>query len=298
MRALRGAGAALCAGLAGLGFAAWLGIGWLQDQVLSEEGFRDTASAIGSDPEFQSQLVDIVVDRASAGLLDEHRTGIGPLDRVLENLRERAVAGAESFLTDPGQRDMWIEVLTRTHDANVPASPELGPAPRHLVVDANPVGEAVADRLRSATGLDPQWDPGRLSVSVPVTTGPTIDGLVWLAQWRPALPWLTGVFAVAAVWLAPRAWWAVAGVGIAGAVCAGALLAVAALAVHTVTEASGIDPVARLVVGEVVSVLRESFVARCVNGMLWAGAVALAGVIGAVVRGRVVAYHGRHVHDR
>lgn len=295
---LRGAGAALCAVLAGLAFAAWLGVGWVQEHVLSSLGFQDTANAIASDAGFRSELVDTVVDRATAGLLDDPGTGFGPLDRALEELREKAVSATESFLTAPEQRGMWVEVLTRSHDANVPESPQLGSAPEQLVVDASAAGETVSERLHSATGLELPLDPGRLRMTVPVTTGPTIDALVWLAQWRPALPWFTGVFAVGAVWLAPRRWWAVAGVGAVGVGCAGALLATAALAVDTVTTASGIDPLAHLVVGEVVDVLRESFVARCVTGMVGAAAVALVGVTGAVVRRRRVAYHGGYVHHR
>lgn len=298
LRALRSAGAAVCTLLAGLAFAAWLGVGWLQDHVLSPAGFQDTANAISSDAAFRTEVVDTVVDRATAGVLDDPATGFDPLDRALQELRDRAVSATESFLAAPEQRGMWVEVLTRTHDVNVPGAPDMGPAPEHLVVDASAVGETVTERLHSATGLELPLDPGQLTLTVPVTTGPTIDALVWLAQWRPALPWLTGVFAVGAVWLAPRRWWAVAGVGAAGAVCAGALLAVTALAVDTVTTASGIDPLAQLVVGEVVSVLREPFVTRCVTGILGAAAVALAGVIGAVVRRRRLAYHGGYVHHR
>ena len=295
---MRSAGAAVCALLAGLAFAAWLGVGWLQDHVLSSEGFRDTADTIAADAGFRSEVVDTVVDRATAGVPDEPRTGFDPLDRALEQLREKAVDAVEAFLAAPEQRDMWVEVLTRTHDVNVPGSPQLGPDTEQLVVDASPAGETVAERLRSTTGLELPLDPERLRVTVPVTTGPTIDALVWLAQWRPALPWLTGVFAVGAVWLAPRRWWALAGVGAAGALCAGALLVTAALAVDTVTTAAGPDPLAHLVVEEVVSVLREAFVTRCVTGVLGAAAVALTGVIGAVVARRRVAYHGGYVHHR
>ena len=84
---MRSAGAAVCALLAGLTFAAWLGVGWLQDHVLSSEGFRDTADTIAADAGFRSEVVDTVVDRATAGIPDEPRTGFDPLDRALEQER-------------------------------------------------------------------------------------------------------------------------------------------------------------------------------------------------------------------
>ena len=61
-------------------------------------------------------------------------------------------------------------------------------------------------------------------------------------------------------------------------------------------DAAAVDPVAHLVTEQIVSLLQESFTERGVTGMIWAGVVALAGVIGAVVRVRTVTYDSGHVH--
>ena len=63
-----------------------------------------------------------------------------------------------------------------------------------------------------------------------------------------------------------------------------------------VVDAATVDPVAHLVTEQIVSLLQESFTQRGVTGMIWAGVVALAGVIGAVVRVRTVTYDSGHVH--
>ena len=291
-RALRTAGAVLCGLLTGVAFAAWLGLTWVQDHLLSPSGFQDTARSIVTDTPFQTELVGTVLDRATFGLLDDYRTGLDPVDRALEGVRERAVGAAESFATAPEQQGMWTEVLVRTHSANVPLSPEMGEAPENLVVDINPVGATIDQRIKDTIGIDPSLSSQELTVSVPgARTGPAIDAIVWIAQWRFLLPWLAGALGVVTLLLAPRRWLGLAGLGLAGLVMTGALLLAAWMAAQSVTSASSVEPVAHLVVTEIVGLLRESFVARCVTGMVWAAAVTLAGVTGAVVRRHAVAYH-------
>lgn len=282
----------LCGLLTGVAFAAWLGLTWVQDHLLSPSGFQDTAHSIITNTSFQTELVGTVLDRATFGLLDDYRTGLDPVDRALEGVRERAVGAAESFATAPEQQGMWTEVLVRTHAANVPLSPEMGDAPENLVVDVNPVGATIDQRIMDTIGIDPALSSQELTVTVPgARTGPTIDAIVWIAQWRFLLPWLTGALGVATLLLAPRRWLALAGLGLAGLVMTGALLIAALVAAQSVTSMSSVEPVAHLVVTEIVGLLRESFVARCVTGMVWAAVVALVGVTGAVVRRHAVAYH-------
>lgn len=291
-RALRTAGAVLCAVLAGVLFAVWLGIGWLQEHLLSPSGFQDTAHSVVTDTQFQTELVGTLVERASFGILDDYRTGIGPIDRTLEGVRERAVGAAESFATAPEQQTMWTQVLVQTHAANVPLSPESGSAPENLVIDVHAVGASIDQRVEETVGINPSLTSQNLTVSVPgARTGPAIDAIVWTAQWRFVLPWLTGALALASVLLAQRRWIAVAGLGLAGVVFTSVLLIAAMLAAQSVISAASIEPVANLVVQEVMGLLRESLVARCVTGMIWAAVVALVGVTGAVVRRHAVTYH-------
>ncbi|WP_431813735.1 hypothetical protein [Kocuria sp. cx-455] len=291
-RALRTAGAVLCGLLTGVAFAAWLGLTWVQDHVLSPSGFEDTARSIVTDTSFQTELVGTVLDRATFGLLDDYRTGLDPVDQALEDVRERAVDAAESFATAPEQQGMWTEVLVRTHAANVPLSPELGNAPENLVVDVSPVGATLDQRIRDTIGIDPALNSQGLTVTVPgARTGPAIDALVWIAQWRFVLPWLAAVLGIATLLVAPHRWLALVGLGLAGLVMTGALLITAMVAAQAVTSASSVEPVAHLMVTEIVGLLRESFVARCVTGMTWVAVVALVGVTGAVVRRYAVAYH-------
>ena len=291
-RALRTAGAVLCGLLTGVAFAAWLGLTWVQDHLLSPSGFQDTARSIVTDTPFQTELVGTVLDRATFGLLDDYRTGLDPVDRALEGVRERAVGAAESFATAPEQQGMWTEVLVRTHSANVPLSPEMGEAPENLVVDINPVGATIDQRIKDTIGIDPSLSSQELTVSVPgARTGPAIDAIVWIAQWRFLLPWLAGALGVVTLLLAPRRWLGLAGLGLAGLVMTGALLLAAWMAAQSVISMSSVEPVAHLVVTEIVGLLRESFVARCVTGMVWAAVVTLVGVTGAVVRRHAVAYH-------
>lgn len=282
----------LCGLLTGVAFAAWLGLTWVQDHLLSPSGFQDTARSIVTDTSFQTELVGTLLDRATFGLLDDYQTGLDPVDQVLEGVRERAVGAAESFATAPEQQGMWTEVLVRTHSANVPLSPEMGEAPENLVVDINPVGATIDQRIKDTIGIDPSLSSQELTVSVPgARTGPAIDAIVWIAQWRFLLPWLTGALGVATLLLAPRRWLALAGLGLAGLAMTGVLLIAALVAAQSVTSMSSVEPVANLVVSEIVGLLRESFVARCVTGMVWAAVVALVGVTGAVVRRHAVAYH-------
>lgn len=282
----------LCGLLTGVAFAAWLGLTWVQDHLLSPSGFQDTARSVVTDTSFQTELVGTLLDRATFGLLDDYQTGLDPVDQVLEGVRERAVGAAESFATAPEQQGMWTEVLVRTHSANVPLSPEMGEAPENLVVDINPVGATIDRRIKDTIGIDPSLSSQELTVSVPgARTGPAIDAIVWIAQWRFLLPWLTGALGVATLLLAPRRWLALAGLGLAGLAMTGVLLIAALVAAQSVTSMSSVEPVANLVVSEIVGLLRESFVARCVTGIVWAAVVALVGVTGAVVRRHAVAYH-------
>ena len=289
---VRAVASALLAVLAGAGFAAWLGLSWVQAHVLSPSGFQDTASSVVTDSGFQNELVRSVLDRATFSALENVHTGIAPLDQAAEKLRESAVGAAQNWLTAPEQQDTWLAVLDDTHDANVPVAAEAGHAPDELVVDVSALGQAVQRQIQDTTGLSPGLDAQNLTVTVPgVHTGGVVDALVWCAQWRHALPWLAGACAVAAVATTPRRWLALAGVGLAGVACVGLVLGVVLTAAQAVVDASAVDPVAHLVVERVVGVLRESFVERSVTGMIWAGVVALVGVAGAVVRVRAVTYH-------
>lgn len=291
-RAVRTTCAVLCGLLTGALFAAWLGVTWLQDHLVSPSGFQDTAHSVVTDTPFQEELVGTLLDRASFGLLDDYRTGLEPVDRALEGVRERAVGAAEAFATAPEQERMWTEVLVETHAANVPLSPEIGHAPENLVVNVNPVGASIDQRVRDTIGIDPSLSSQELEISVPgARTGPVIDAIVWMSAWRYVLPWLVGALAVTTVALSPRRWLAVAGLGLAGLVMTGGLLIAGIMGAQSVIAASSIEPVANLMVTEILGLLRESFVARCVAGMIWAAVVALVGVTGAVVRRYAVAYH-------
>ena len=291
-RALRTAGAVLCGLLTGALFAAWLGVTWLQEHIVSPSGFQDTARSVVTDTPFQEELVGTLLDRASFGLLDDYRTGLDPVDQALEGIRERAVGAAEAFATAPEQERMWTEVLVETHAANVPLSPDIGRAPENLVVNVNPVGASIDQRIRDTVGIDPSLSSQELEISVPgARTGPVIDAIVWLSAWRFVLPWLVGALAVVTVAVSPRRWFAVAGLGLAGVVMTGGLLIAGTMGAQSVISASSIEPVANLMVTEILGLLRESFVARCVTGMVWAAVVALVGVTGAVVRRYAVAYH-------
>lgn len=282
----------LCGVLAGLGFSLWVGLTWLQDHLLSPSGFQDTAHAVVTDTTFQADLVDTVLDRATFGLAQEHRTGIDVLDRTIEGVRQRAVDAAGFYLSSPERQGMWTRVVTDTHAANVPLSPEAGSAPEHLVVDVTALGETLDEHVKDTVGFDPGLTDQNLRISVPqANTGGVINVLVALAQWRFVLPWLTGGLALAAVALSPKRWWAVIGVGLAGLLLTGALLAAGLAAAQSVITTSSIEPVAHVMVVEIVGLLRESFVERVVTAMIGAAVVALAGVTGAVVRHYTVTYH-------
>ncbi|RKQ36856.1 hypothetical protein [Kocuria tytonis] len=294
---LRTVAAALCAILAGAGFALWLGLSWMQDHILSPSGFQDTAASVVIDPAFQEELVQTMLDRATFGALEDVHTGIGPVDDALERVRRSAIDGATSWLTAPERQSAWIRILNDTHDANIPLTTAAGHAPDELVVDVTALGSAVDQQVRDTVGVSPDIARQDLTVTVPgVHSGGVVDALVWLAQWRYVLPWLVAALVLLAVTTTPRRWLALAGTGLAGVLCAGVLLAVVVSSAQTVVDASAVDPVAHLVAERVVSVLRESFVGRTVTGMIWAAVVALAGVIGAVVRVRAVTYDGGHVH--
>ncbi|WP_144999160.1 hypothetical protein [Kocuria marina] len=289
---LRSLCAALCAILAGAGFAAWLGLTWIQDHLLSPSGFQDTAAAVVTETTFQDELVRTVLDRATFTALSDVEVGIEPVDQAIERVRETAVTAAQSWLTAPEQQGTWIQVLQDTHDANVPLSADSADAPEHLVVDATALGAAVDHQVEDVIGISPGIARNDLAMTVPgAETGRVLDALVGLAPWRYALPWLVALLAVLAVVVSPRRWLAIAGVGLAGVLFTGVLLAVVLWAASSVVDASGVEPVAHLVTEQIITLLRESFVGRSVTGMIGAACVALVGVIGAVVRSRMVTYH-------
>ncbi|MDO4918778.1 hypothetical protein [Kocuria sp.] len=291
----RSLAAALCAILAGAGFALWLGLSWTQEHILSPSGFQDTTASVVLDRQFQDQLVSTVLDRVSVGK-DVH-TGIGAVDDAVQRVRDSALDAVRSWLTATEQQGTWIRILDDTHDANVPLTPSAGHAPDELVVDASSLGDAVDRQVQDTVGISPGLSAQELRITVPgAHTGRVLDALVWAAQWRYVLPWLAGGLAVLAVATAPRRRLALVGVGLAGLVCAGAMLAVVLSGAQAVVDASAADPVAHLVTDRVVSVLWESFVGSAVTGMVWAAVVALAGVVLSVVRVRAVPYHGGHVH--
>ena len=295
--ALRSVAAAALALLAGAGFALWLGVSWLQDHLLSPSGFQDTAASVITETSFQDELVRTLLDRATFSALEDKATGIDAVDRTIESIRETVVDSAQSWLTAPEQEGAWLAVLNDTHDANIPLTPSAGHAPDELVVDVSALGEAVNRQVVDAVGFSPGIDEQNFTVTVPgVHTGAVVDALVQLAQWRYVLPWLAGAAGIAAVVVSPRRWLALAGVGVAGVVCTGIVLALALAGGRAVVGAATVDPVAHLVTEQIVSLLQESFTQRGVTGMIWAGVVALAGVIGAVVRVRTVTYDSGHVH--
>ncbi|WP_260983311.1 hypothetical protein [Kocuria salsicia] len=295
---LRSLAAALCALLAGAGFALWLGISWLQDHVLSPSGFQDTAASVVTQTSFQEDLVSTLVDQATLHAGDTPGTGIDALDGVLQRVRDSAVSAAQQWLTAPEQEGTWIQVLDDTHDANVPVTASAGKAPDEFVVDVSALGAAVEQQVEKTVGFSPGIADQNLTITVPgAHTGVVVDTLVQLAQWRYALPWFAGILAVLALVVAPRRWLALAGVGLSGVLFTGVVLAVALSSAQKLVDASAVEPVAHVVTEQIVAQLRESFVTSSVTGMLGAGAVALFGVILAVVRPRAVTYHKRHVHS-
>ena len=283
--------------LAGAGFALWLGLSWVQDHLLSPSGFQDTAASSVLETSFQEDLVTTVLDRVTPDALEQAHTGIGPVDDAVQRLRSSVQDGVRSWLTSTGQQGTWLRILNDTHDANIPLTPAAGHAPENFVVDASALGEAVDHKVQDTLGVSPGLDRQQLVVTIPgVRTGAVVDRLVQLAQWRYVLPWMAGALALLTVVLAPRRWLGLAGTGLAAVVCAGILLGTGLGAARTVVGASAADPVAHLVTEQVVGVLEHSFTEHVVTGMIAAGVVALAGVVGAVVRVRTVTYDGGHVH--
>lgn len=287
VRGLRNTMAAVFAVLAGLAFAAWLGLSWVQDHLLSTEGFARVTQPITQDSQFQSQVVQDVLRRLTDQPLEEFRTGFGPIDDWVRDRRNDAINGAGEWLSAPEQQGMWTEILTRTHAANVPQDVTSDPAPQDLVVDATPVAERVTEHVKSIVPIDPHLDASALRISVPATnTGPIMDGAVQLAEWRYPLPWLAGLSVIFGLLLSTRRWMVVALSAFFGLVFGLVELSMVTTAGRALVASSSADSIAELVVTRLVSVLSTSFMDAIVPWLVGAAVVCVTSVIAAVVSRR------------
>lgn len=121
---------------------------WLDQHVVQEEGFIELAAPLGSDPQFQSQLVDATADTVIADA--DFAPGLAELVRPL-------VEGAAESLTDhPEYQEAWNETLRLSHELTftTEAQPPEAQGGGAITLDIAPLVTLVTEDAAQAIGTD------------------------------------------------------------------------------------------------------------------------------------------------
>ncbi|MFI7481770.1 hypothetical protein ACH9EU_05060 [Kocuria sp. M1R5S2] len=254
---------------------------WVDDTVLSREGFTRVVGTLADDRPFQEELARTAVDRAADVVLGE-RTGLPFLDRILEDAARRAGDLAAGLTADPAYQRAWTQTLVRTHEANVPAPGETPPA--NLVVDLRPLLDELDGAVERAVGFDIGLSERQGVVTVPGTgTGRLIETWIRLTDLAVPLTWAAAALAGLALVVTRHRFATLAVLGLGSLVGLGVVGELVERGVRRVTGLLGPDPVVRLVVDRVTDLLLGSLGEQMLTAAWVAGATGVVGVLGAVV---------------
>lgn len=143
---------------------------WMDQQVVSEQGFVELAGPLGADQEFQSSLADALSEHLAA------QTGLPPeLNALVKPVIAKTV---ESVSTLPGYPEAWDESLRRSHqltlgDQSAPvksgqvdgAGAKGAAVDEGLTLDIGPIVSLAVSSFSEATGFDAEA-PGAVPVEV------------------------------------------------------------------------------------------------------------------------------------
>jgi hypothetical protein len=262
---------------------------WVDDTVLSREGFTRVVGTLADDRPFQEELARTAVDRAADVVLGE-RTGLPFLDRLLEDAARRAGDLAAGLTADPAYQRAWTQTLVRTHAANVPAEGSGEVPPANLVVDLGPLLDELDGAVERAVGVDLRLSEREGVVTVPGTgTGRLIETGIRLTDLAVPLTWAAAALAVLALLVTRHRFATLAVLGLGSLAGLGVVGELVERGVRRVTGLLGPDPVVRLVVDRVTDLLLGSLGEQMLTAAWAAGATGAVGVLGAVAAAAVSA---------
>ena len=271
-------------GLAAAGLVAVLvPLHWAQDTVVSRDGFARVVGALAQDQPFQEELARTAVAQTADRLVGEGATGVGFLDRLLEDAVRRAADVAADLTSDPAYQRAWTESLTRTHEANVPTDGAVASAPEHLVLDIGPVLREVDAAVQQAVGVDVGLSEQGGTITVPGSnTGRLIDAATRLTDLAVPLTWLAAVLAVLALLVTRHRLATLAVLGLGSLAGLGVVWLLVEQGAQRAAGVLGADPVVGLAGRRVLDLLTGSLGEQMVTAAWASGIVGVVGLAGAI----------------
>ncbi|GEO93906.1 hypothetical protein [Kocuria turfanensis] len=256
---------------------------WAQDTLVSKDGFTQVVGTLAEDEPFQEELARTAVDRAAERIVGERATGVGFLDRMLENAVRRAADVAAGLTSDPAYQRAWTEALARTHEANVPADGSADAPPKHLVLDIGPVLREVDAAVQRAVGVDVGLAERESTITVPGSnTGRLIAAGTRLTDLAVPLTWAAAVLAVLALLVTRHRLATLAVLGLGSLAGLGVVWLVVEEAVQRASGVLGSDPVVRLAADRVLTLLTGSLGEQMATAAWAAGITGVVGLVGAI----------------
>jgi hypothetical protein len=257
---------------------------WAQDTVVSRDGFTREVGTLAEDRPFQEELARTAVGQATDRILGERATGVGFLDRTLENLSRRASDIAVGLTADPAYQRAWTQSLERTHAANVPAEGGVAEPPRDLVLDLGPMLQEVDAALDRTAGVDAGLSDRESTMTVPGSrTGRLIEAGTRLTDLAVPLTWTAAVLAALALLVTRHRFAVLAVLGLGSLAGLGVVWLLVEQGVQRASGMLGGDPVVRLAGERVIVLLTGSLGEQMVTAAWAAGITGVVGLVGAIL---------------
>lgn len=256
---------------------------WAQDTLVSRDGFTQVVGTLAEDEPFQEELARTAVDQAAERIVGERATGVGFLDRMLENAVRRAADVAAGLTSDPAYQRAWTESLARTHEANVPADGAADAPPQHLVLDIGPVLQEVDAAVQRAVGVDVGLADRESTITVPGSnTGRLIAAGTRLTDLAVPLTWVAAALAVLALLVTRHRLATLSVLGLGSLTGLGVVWLVVEESVQRASGVLGSDPVVRLAADRVLTLLTGSLGEHMATAAWAAGITGVVGLVGAI----------------
>ncbi|GAA1774665.1 hypothetical protein [Kocuria aegyptia] len=257
---------------------------WAQDTVVSRDGFTRVVGTLAEDRPFQEKLARTAVGQVADRVVGERATGVGFLDRILEDAVRRAADVAADLTSDPAYQRAWTEALTRTHEANVPVDGGVEEPPKDLVLDIGPVLQEVDAAVQRAVGVDIGLTDRESRITVPGSnTGRLIEAGTRLTDLAVPLTWTAAVLAVLALLVSRHRFAVLAVLGLGTLAGLGVVWLAVEQGVQRASGMLGGDPVVRLAADRVVVLLTGSLGEQMATAAWAAGITGVVGLVGAIL---------------
>jgi hypothetical protein len=257
---------------------------WAQDTLVSRDGFTRVVGTLAEDRPFQEELARTAVGQVADRIVGERATGVGFLDRMLEDAARRAADVAADLTADPAYQRAWTEALTRTHEANVPVDGAVEEPPKDLVLDIAPVLREVDAAVQRAVGVDVGLAERESRITVPGSnTGRLIEAGTRVTDLAVPLTWTAAVLAVLALLVTRHRFAVLAVLGLGTLAGLGVVWLLVEQGVQRASGMLGGDPVVRLAADRAVLLLTDSLGEQMVTAAWAAGITGVVGLVGAIL---------------